>query len=208
MNPENNITHIFWSLTQLNMAIRELETLYKHRTNELELELLNHQMFKIFHLALKNLVIIEYCKLLEISNLVDGNGNDVVEHMASIFKFYKLTMRDKVGANVSLSSNLKKLKKIVKTPFYIMMKDLRNKKHAHSDNHIISTPYHVPSFSDDDMKILNEHFILLNSLFHACADEYEKVHYDTESYQSEIEYYVNRYAKHSEFYYQKSGMLI
>lgn len=207
MKAENNITHIHWSLTQLNIGIRELETLYRGRTDEHELELLNHRMFKIFHLTLKNLVIIEYCKLLEVSRLLDGEGNETTENIASVFKFYKLTMLNKDGAEKSLSSDLKKLKELVKTPFYIMMKDLRNKKHAHSDNHIISTPNIVPAFSDEDMKILNEHFILLNSLFHSCADKYAKVHYDTESYQSEIEDYINRYAKHSKFYYQKSSML-
>ncbi|MDY0905611.1 hypothetical protein [Pedobacter sp. CFBP9032] len=74
-----NFSHVMGCLHRLNIVVDELAILYKVR-QEKEWRFVSQHLFRIYHMGLMYIFILEYCKLLE------GDDGRKTDHWGSLTK--------------------------------------------------------------------------------------------------------------------------
>lgn len=192
---EKYIDAAYESIHFLNQSLDELLILNQKREGY-ELKFLNDMFFKKYHYAMKNVFILEYCKLLE-TDIDDRNKN-----IASLAKLNWKIKANNDKTYLSYDDVAAVLLTLTKSHFYENIRKLRDKKVAHSEKHFPT--FKIPAFTDEELEDAKTHVEILNAVFQRCADHYSVqflIHKDdsTENFISDYSNYRQEFDKSTGF---------
>ena len=141
-----NLSFVQISLTLANRAISELKIIREFEQYG-KAEIINGPPFGFYELSLQYMFIMEITKLLE-----KPNKKRSEEHMGSIEKASE-TILDKgiVYCADNQTFLVEELKNIRESNLFIYLKELRNKKFAHSDENLEIDPLEFPILNSDQI---------------------------------------------------------
>src|SRR5699024_10943175 len=152
--------------------------------------------FDIYRITLQYCCIMEYNKILEYGRInSDQNISSLYRLNELIHSIHNKSFSDKYAENKEIIKELKS------SDFYGKMRELRDKKCAHADNHSVNTPFQIKGFQEDDfLNGFNQlHTIkgILDNLTSLYDIEYKLSipHHDNRT-----ENFIKFHAKYKDFY--------
>jgi hypothetical protein len=190
------INYVQSSLYFLNEAYNEIWHITQTPNTKEEYNIVSGHPFSFYGITLNYCYVMEYCKLLDTTSSNDD------ENVASLYKLNKATF-DFLGDGFKpiYKENKRLLNDICKSPLGIMLKDLRNKKFGHSDNHTINKPWKIEGFTGDQIIEMGNHVKLFlgvaNKCFAAISDMNFGLHNDDRTAN-----FIRFHAKYKEYYFK------
>jgi hypothetical protein len=190
------ISYVQSSLYLLNEAYNEICHITQTPNTKEEYEMVSGHPFSFYGVTLN------YCFVMEYNKLLDTNSSNDTENVASLYKLNKAAS-DFLGDDFKkiYKGNKKVLNDICKSALCIRVKDLRNKKFGHSDDHAINNPWKVEGFTGEQIIEMGKHVTLFlevaNKCFAAIADFSFGLHNDDRTAN-----FIRYHAKYKQYYFK------
>lgn len=159
-----NFSYVMGCLFRLNLVVDEMEILYQERPDIKERIFISHNMFKIYHMGLKYIFILEYCKLLE------GDDKQKDNHLASLAKLNEKIK--KVNIKYKNYEIVKaKIEALYESEFHKKnIRELRDSTYAHLDKH--GDTYSVKGFNEDEFTTAKSHVKEMIEILNLCGSSH------------------------------------
>jgi hypothetical protein len=165
---EKLCTHVQASFHLCNLAFSEIWYLTQTPTTNDEYEIATRHPFDLYSVSLQYFFIMEYTKLMEVDK------GDFKKYISSVSKLNN-KIRGFIGENfeINFQNNKLSLNNIEKTSLCIKLKDLRNKKFAHSDDDSINDPFSIKGLSGSELLECKNHLTIIYEIINKCLSVFE-----------------------------------
>jgi hypothetical protein len=167
INPElkERLEHVYWSIYLYNSSLTELQIISDFTYNEAELKIVNSHPFDFYRVTL------QYCFVMEYNKLLEKGRADNSQNISSLYKLDDC-MVTTFGKAFQLSSsrNSVELSNLKASKFYGKMRDLRDKKFAHADNHEVNIPFKVKGFRTEDFHEGFKHLAVIKQILQSYTE--------------------------------------
>lgn len=190
------ISYVQSSLYFCNEAFNEIWHITQTPNTKEEYDIVKGRPFGFYGIAL------QYCFIMEYTKLLDPKKSDENENVSSLFKLNN-EVKEFLGDSYEIKflKNRKLLNEISKSDLCIRLKNLRNKKFGHSDDHTIYDPWKIEGFTGEQIVEIGKHVKLLleiaNNCFAAASDMSFGLYNDDRTAN-----FVRYHAKYKQYYYK------
>lgn len=197
-NLKEKFDHVYWSICLFNSTLTELQIISDYDYSENELSIANSHTFSLYKVTLQYCLIMEYIKLFEIAS-----KRNKEYHASSLFKLNEAILKHKESFRLKFIENDEKLTKLKSTTFFKHIKDLRDKKFAHSDSHEKNSPFNIKGFQTKDFEDAFFHLSVIKEVLVNCSSEFD-FEYDLQIPNSDnrTENFIRYQAKYKDYYYK------
>jgi len=129
--------------------------------------------FWFYGVSLQYCIMMEYAKFLE---TITKEGN---ENAAFLFKLNKAALKGNFDLKYNESKKI--VKALWKPELYPLLKDLRNKKFTHSDNHPINNPLNIQRFIADKIIGIENQFSELFKVFNSVLSNVKNTSFELDN---------------------------
>lgn len=189
---------VYWSIYLLNSTLTELQIISDYDYNEKELSIVNSYTFSLYKVTLQYCLIMEYTKLFEEEKEARKNKK---QHISSLFKLNEALSKYEKSFELKFVENIEKLNVLKSSDFFTHIKDLRDKKFAHSDSHEKNVPFNVKGFRPKDFEDGFYHLTVIKEILDNCSSKFD-FEYALEIPHSDnrTKNFISYHAKYKDYY--------
>jgi hypothetical protein len=195
---KNRFDHVYWSIFLYNSSLTELQIVSDFTYNGSELKIVNSHTFDFYRVTL------QYCFIMEYNKLLERGRSDNEQNISSLYKLNQAVFSEqgKSYENKYLD-NENSLTTIKDSDYFAKIRNLRDKKFAHADNHEMNTPFSVKGFKTDDFENGFSHLMIIKGILNNLTSMFD-FEYDLQiPYRdNRTENFIRFHAEYQDYYFK------
>lgn len=189
---------VYWSIYLLNTTLTELQIITDYFYSKDELSIANSHTFNLYKMTLQYCIIMEYTKLLQ--GIDEKRKNS---HISSLFKLNQTVFDYTKSFESKFVANKEKLDKLKNSIFGKHIRDLRDKKFAHSDSHEVNSPFNIKGFQSKDFEEGFCHLSIMKEILIECSSEFNfEYSLQIPAVDKRTENFIRYHSKYKDYYFK------
>ena len=190
--------HVYWSIYLYNSSLTELQIISDFTYSKRELQIVNSYTFNFYRVTL------QYCFIMEYNKLLEKGRADKDQNISSLFQLNH-AIQSTCGNSFEkvCIGNENKLLTLKASDYFKKMRDLRDKKFAHADNHEINAPFKVKGFQTQDFEQGFDNLYRIKEILNNCTLVFD-FEYDLRipHRDNRTENFIRFHAEYQEYYFK------